>query len=110
MGIQIPLPSLEVQQMVANLHQQVEALQRRLAAERPDPQTLPASHQRFKQGYVEPDLEEFLQVLAELGDLSNNKQADFFGVTRKSIENWKNGTNRIPYTAWRSLLLELGRV
>ena len=56
--------------------------------------------------YVSPTPGEIKRVLASNG-LSGSKAADLLGVNSRTIRKWTGGEQRMPYSAWKLLLLNV---
>lgn len=42
--------------------------------------------------------------------LTQNQACDYLGVSRRTIYNWENGINRIPYPAFKLLRMRAGAI
>lgn len=56
--------------------------------------------------YVSPTPSEIKHVLVSIG-LSGSKAADLLGVNSRTVRKWTGGEQRMPYSAWKLLLLNV---
>ena len=56
--------------------------------------------------YVSPTPDEIKRVLTS-NRLSGSSTADLLGVNSRTIRKWTGGEQRMPYSAWKLLLLNI---
>lgn len=59
--------------------------------------------------YSPPTTMEIRKVLKMLG-LTGSKAGELLGVGGRTIRKWTGGQNRMPYSAWRLLIIKMNKV
>ncbi len=62
------------------------------------------------QGYAPPSDSDIKDILSEL-NMTGQDCADMVGVaSSRTVRRWTSGDAKIPYSAWRMLLLKAGKI
>ena len=100
----IPLPDLEQQKRLIQQEESGKFAGIRLT-----------TRLKFKEGFEQPDFQEVRNIKKSL-NLYGTDMADLVGVSSRTVRKWmadpagvkgQKSSNKIPYAAWRLLVLEL---
>lgn len=64
---------------------------------------------QWGENYTTPTKNEVREILKEL-EMTGLKCGEFVGVNSRTVRRWTGGDCKIPYSAWRMLILKAGKI
>lgn len=107
----IPLPDINTQKLIIEMGQRIEELEALVSKKKAETSLDKCYLEAYKnEGWQAPTFRELRTLKEELG-LSGAEIADICGTTPRNVRAWMSedgaaNARRVPYSAWRLLLLE----